>query len=535
MPKPKGAAKPRLLVVVEGDKEPSLAGLPTLTADEYLEGSRGSSSRGAVVVNLCRSYAYLSKGYYVSLLADARGQRALPSLEAIEQVNNPFAYFREMRELGLDTIDFKLLQSKKRLLPRVIVGDPGRPRVLAGGGERSLPGGSGPTYRVAELAYLETTAVFGSASERRFARQAKTVFGRYAFPALRMRLFREDDCWKMGQIFPSAFQQLSDEDRARLVEKLKNPTWLRAETPINRPRPFRIACLFDPNDPQKPSWEDTLDKFDRAALRKGALFEIIGLNDLARLPEFDALFIRTLTGIGCPSFAFAQRAASLDIPVIDDPESIARCSNKVYLHELFAREDIPTPKTLIISRRTPIETILSLGPPTIVKLPQGSFSLAVKKADDRRSLELILKDMFRQSPLLIVQEFTPTPFDWRIGVLDGKILFACKYHQAKAHWQIARKMPSGATRFGKVEAVAIADVPRPIRKVAVHGAKLIGDGLYGVDLKEVNGKALMIEINDNPNIETGYEDAVEKDRLYDAVIGSFVRRIRKATGQGASK
>ena len=534
MPKPPGATKPRLLVVVEGDKEPSLGDIPTLTADEYLEGAQGGSSRGAVVVNLCRSYAYLSKGYYVSLLADARGQRALPSLEAIEQVNNPFAYFREMRELGLDTIDFKLLQSKKRLLPRVIVGDPGRPRVLAGG-EQPHPEGSSPSYRVAELAYVETTAVFGSASERRFARQSKTVFSRYAFPALRMRLFREDDYWKMGQIFPAPFQQLSDDDRARLVEKLKNPTWLKAEAPQSRPRPYRIACLFDPNDPQKPSWDDTLDKFERAALRKGVLFEIIGLNDLARLPEFDALFIRTLTGISCPSFAFAQRASSLDIPVIDDPESIARCSNKVYLHELFAREDIPTPKTLIVSRRTPIETILSLGPPTIVKLPHGSFSLAVKKADDRASLETILKEMFRQSPLLIVQEFTPTPFDWRIGLLDRKILFACKYHQAKAHWQIARKMPSGSTRYGKVEAVAIHDVPPAVRKVALHGAKLIGDGLYGVDLKEVGGKALMIEINDNPNIETGYEDAVEKDRVYDAIIGSFVRRIRKATAQGAAK
>jgi glutathione synthase/RimK-type ligase-like ATP-grasp enzyme len=522
-----------LLVVLEGDREPSLADLPTLTADEYLEGARGGSARGAVVVNLCRSYAYLSKGYYVSLLADARGQRALPSLETIEQINNPFAYFRELRELGLDTIDFKLVQSKKRLLPRVIVGDPGRPRMLDAGGERAGPDGSGPSYHPTEMAYIETTAVFGSAGERRFARQGRTTFRRYAFPALRMRMFREDDCWKMGQIFPAPFHQLSAGDRTRLVEKLKNPTWLSAEPAANRPKPYRIACLFDPNDPQKPSWEDTLDKFDRAALRKGALFETIGLNDLARLPEFDALFIRTLTGIGCPSFAFAQRAASLDIPVIDDPESIARCSNKVYLHELFAREDIPTPKTLIVSRRTPIETIMELGPPTIVKLPQGSFSLAVKKADDRKALEEILKDMFRQSPLLIVQEFTPTPFDWRIGVMDGRILFAAKYHQAKAHWQIARKMPNGATRFGKVEAVAIEAVPASVRKVALRGSKLIGDGLYGVDLKEVNGKALMIEINDNPNIETGYEDVFEKDKLYDAVIASFLRRIRKGAAQGA--
>jgi glutathione synthase/RimK-type ligase-like ATP-grasp enzyme len=349
-----------------------------------------------------------------------------------------------------------------------------------------------------------------------------------------MRMFRENDAWKLGQIFPAPFHQLGEDDKARLVAKLKNATWLRAGTPTARPKPFRIGCLFDPNDPQKPSCEDTLDKFDRAALRKGALFEVIGLNDLGRLPELDALFIRTLTGIGCPSFAFAQRAASLGMPVIDDPESIARCSNKVYLHELFAREDIPTPKTLIVSRRTPIDTILSLGPPTIVKLPHGSFSTAVKKADDRAELEAILKDMFKQSPLLIVQEFTPTPFDWRIGVLNGRILFAAKYHQARAHWQIARRMPSGATHFGKVEAVPVDAVPAAVRRIAVRGSKLIGDGLYGVDLKEVNGKALMIEINDNPNIEVGEEDGIEKDKLYDTVIAGFLRRIRRGAAQGAS-
>ncbi len=267
----------------------------------------------------------------------------------------------------------------------------------------------------------------------------------------------------------------------------------------------------------------------RSAFRKGALFETIGLGDLSRLPEFDALFIRTLTGIEAPSYSFAQRAASLGMPVIDDPESISRCSNKVYLHELFQREDIPTPRTLIVSRRTPIAKCLELGPPMIVKLPQGSFSQAVKKADDRKELEQILGDMFKRSPLLIVQEFTPTAFDWRIGVLDGRVLFCCKYFQARSHWQIAQRSPGGGTRYGKVEAVPNDQIPPAVRKIALRGARLIGLGLYGVDIKEVDGRPLMIEINDNPNIDAGYEDVFIKDKLYDSIIASFLRRIRRET------
>jgi glutathione synthase/RimK-type ligase-like ATP-grasp enzyme len=213
------------------------------------------------------------------------------------------------------------------------------------------------------------------------------------------------------------------------------------------------------------------------------------------------------------------------MPVIDDPQSIMKCSNKVYLHALFQREGVPTPKTITVSRRTKLEEIHELGFPLIVKLPQGTFSAAVKKADNDKELRAILQEMFKDSPLLIVQEFTPTPFDWRICILEGKILFACKYHQAKDHWQIARRFASGFTRFGKVEAVPIGKVPAAVKQVALKGAELIGDGLYGVDLKETEAGPLMIEINDNPNIETGYEDTIEKDRVYKQIIRAFLRRI----------
>ncbi|MFN6118621.1 MAG: hypothetical protein ACK5CE_03125, partial [Actinomycetes bacterium] len=47
--------------------------------------------------------------------------------------------------------------------------------------------------------------------------------------------------------------------------------------------------------------------------------------------------------------------------------------------------------------------------------------------------------------------------------------------------------------------------------------------------KEVEGRPLVIEINDNPSIEQGVEDLVLKDTLYDAVIRSFVRRIEART------
>jgi glutathione synthase/RimK-type ligase-like ATP-grasp enzyme len=339
-------------------------------------------------------------------------------------------------------------------------------------------------------------------------------------------MYHEEDGWRVGQIFPSSLQQLNEEETGLFAEQMARGAFVSVAHVSEQAKPQRIACLWDENDNFKPSWEDTLEKFERVALKQGALFETITKNDMARLPEYDALFIRTCTAIDHFSFTFAQRAESLGMPVIDDPQSIIKCSNKVYLHELFQREDIPTPKTITVSRRTKMKEIAELGFPMIVKLPQGTFSAAVKKADNEKELKAIFRVMFKDSPLLIVQEFTPTPFDWRICTLEGKILFACKYHQAKDHWQIARRFDSGFTRFGKVEAVAISKTPAAVKEIALKGADLIGKGLYGVDLKETDAGVLIIEINDNPNIETGYEDVIEKDRIYKQIIGTFLRRIQ---------
>ena len=381
-------------------------------------------------------------------------------------------------------------------------------------------------YRQGDQPYCEITSILGRTEDRRFRRQCRAIFQVYSFPLLRVRMFREPDGWKVGQIFPLSLSQLGEDERSLLSIQVQKTDFTEIQPGWQPPKLHRIACLWDADDPFQPSCVDTLDKFSRAALRQGVLFEVISKDDLGRLAEYDALFIRALTGIDNYTFTFAQRAHSMGMPVIDDPQSIMKCSNKVYLHELFQREDIPTPRTIIVSRRTPKAEIAQLGFPIIVKLPQGSFSVAVKKADNPESLEKVLSEMFKQSPLLIVQEFTPTPFDWRIAVLDGQVLFTCKYHQAKDHWQISRHFESGFTRHGKVEAVPIRSVPSEVKKLALRGAALIGDGFYGADIKETVNGPLMIEINDNPNLETSYEDQVEKDRIYDRIVSVFLRRLR---------
>ncbi len=71
------------------------------------------------------------------------------------------------------------------------------------------------------------------------------------------------------------------------------------------------------------------------------------------------------------------------------------------------------------------------------------------------------------------------------------------------------------------------DAPAGAVELAVRAANLIGRGLYGVDVKEVEDRFLVVEVNDNPTIEAGHEDAVLREKLYAMIVQSFVDRIEE--------
>ncbi len=524
--------RPPYLIVAERADHALFGRAASRTPDEYLEGkSADTLAENVTVVNLCRSYHYLSRGYYVSLLADARNQQALPSLRLIEEITNPYAYFLALRAAGVETIDFKVVKGR-RVLPKLIVAEPRGEEPSAGPGESLLRGetvAEPARYEPAPGEHHEVTAVFGRTLDPRFRRHCASVFRVYPFPILRIRIYRDEDLWKVGQIYPLSLGQIGDAELQLLKEELAAPRFAVAAPAAARSAPYRIAVLMDAEDPFAPSDEETFAKLERTGERSGVLYEEIGKDDLPILAEYDALFIRTVTGMDHYSFLFAQRAKSLGIPVIDDPQSTVRCSNKVYLTELFRKAGLPTPKTLTISRRSPLEEAEALGYPLIVKQPDGTFSAAVKKAADRQELEQLTRLMFKRSPLLTLQEYQPTEFDWRVGVLDGSLLYVCKYYMVKGHWQIVSKSRSGRPRYGSVEAVPLEGVPDRVAALAVEAAALIGDGLYGVDVKETDAGPVIIEINDNPDLWVGEEDAVVGERLYAQITSAFLRRIQEST------
>jgi glutathione synthase/RimK-type ligase-like ATP-grasp enzyme len=474
-----------VLIVVENPKlwPLDIPETEIVVARDYLTDPRFFAMKRAKVFNLCRTYGYQTLGYYVSLLAAARGHKPMPSVETIQDL-------RQSALLRIASEDIEALLQKT--LARI----------------RSRR--------------FELSIYFGRNLAKRYDRICQALFGHFPAPFLRAEFVRADQ-WRLHSLRSIASNDIADSHHAFVLEQAQRFFARPRVADPERPR-YDLAILVNPEDPHPPSDERALRRFARVGKKLDIGVWPIGKQDYGRLSEYDALFIRETTNVNHHTYRFARRAEAEGLVVIDDAESIVRCSNKVYQAELFEKHGIDCPKTLIVHRENAAAVGDALGFPCVLKRPDGSFSTGVRRADDPAQLALYLEEFFRDSELVVAQAFVPSSFDWRVGVLDGQALWACRYHMARGHWQIRRE--SGAdTSYGKVETLPVADAPAKAVEIAVRAASLIGRGLYGVDVKELDGRFLVMEVNDNPSIDAGYEDAVLKDELYERILRSFIERI----------
>lgn len=170
------------------------------------------------------------------------------------------------------------------------------------------------------------------------------------------------------------------------------------------------------------------------------------------------------------------------------------------------------------------EIVRELGLPCVLKQPDSAFSQGVFRADTREALAAGLERLLSRSDLVVVQSFMPTEFDWRVGVFDGQPLFVCRYFMADGHWQIYHHGEQ-RTAEGDTETIAVEDAPREVLDLALTTANAIGEGFYGVDIKTVAGRHVLMEVNDNPNVDRGVEDAILGDELYDRIMKVMRARV----------
>ena len=472
-----------------GDWSLDLVGVDVVPAAAYLDDPAFRTRASTQVFNLCDSYEYQSAGYYVSLLAQARGHDPLPDIKAIEALRTP---------------------DPQQMLPATLL-----PVIDA-------------AFATIDPAIGAVTVhgYFGRAVDHRFARLCELLFNWIKTPLLQATFEPEKGRWQLRHLAAIPAAGLPPQHVPIVIDAAA--ACLQAHHDRHREPSAvvpTVAILCGATDADQPSNPAALQKFVEAAQDLGMRAEIITPADAARLTEFDGLFMRDTTAIDHYTYRLARAAAHAGLVVIDDADSILKCNNKVYLSELLQQHGIPAPKSLHVDRRHLGAVTAALGLPCILKQPDGAFSNGVVKVASEAELEVSAAALLAHSERILAQAYLPTAFDWRIGVIDRQPLFACKYYMAHGHWQIIKRERDDRWYEGATEAVALCDVPPPVLAMALRTAGLIGDGFYGVDLKQVGDSCTIIEINDNPNVDAGNEDAILDDDLYRQVMQVFRDRI----------
>jgi glutathione synthase/RimK-type ligase-like ATP-grasp enzyme len=246
--------------------------------------------------------------------------------------------------------------------------------------------------------------------------------------------------------------------------------------------------------------------------------------DISRIPSMDALFIRARTDPMNVTYVAARMAALHGIPVIDDPESIQICSDKINMYSHLIRKNVALPKTVFMPKEDlTVENVTNLfdelGTPLILKEPSTSFSLRVERVNDIAEFFHVAKRFIKLSDWIVVQQYVESKYDWRIGVLNGEFLYACKYTIPSVTFKIQASV-NGHIVYCGVESVPEDKVPAHVRRLGIDAGNAIGHGLYGVDIKNNNGDACVIEVNDNPSIESGEDDCYP--RVFEQIIAHLL-------------
>lgn len=461
-----------------------------ITTRDYLAHPALFKGQRPKVINLSSTFGYQSRGYYASLLAGSRGHKVIPTVETMIDLSE-----RKLYENALPELELALNKCRKEL------GEfPAKVRIF-----------------------------FGIGQSKAWDRFARLLFDWFRAPALEVTI-KDDLGWAgIRKIAFVPLARILGEERARFLASLDTHTnreW--RDTRARTPSRYTFATLVNPQEELPPSEIASLRYWAKTAERMGVEVEPITRKELAKLANYDALFIRETTAISNHTYRFARRAEQEGMPVIDDPLSMIRCTNKVYLSELMIANKVPVPPTVMIAGPADLELAAqTLGFPLVLKIPDSSFSRGVRKAENFAELKALAEKWLEDSDLLIAQKYVPTRYDWRIGVLGGQPLFAVQYLMAKKHWQIVNHERQGKPDQGGVKAFTLKSAPAAVIDTAVRAARCIGDGLYGVDLKETDDGVFLIEVNDNPNLDHGYEDLGEKDEVWVKLTQWFLDRLER--------
>lgn len=227
-------------------------------------------------------------------------------------------------------------------------------------------------------------------------------------------------------------------------------------------------------------------------------------NKMVELPK--VAIPRTGSGTGYFGLAILRHLERLGVPMVNSSSSIESTKDKLYAHQIFAEQGIPTPKTLLVKH--PINANLvqkEIGFPAVVKIMAGSYGKGVYQVTSKsRFVDFIdFAHGINTDEAILVQEYIDTHpgEDLRVFVVGGKVLGAMKRSAKDGSFK------ANISRGGRGVAYEVTPV---IEQIALKVCKSLELEVAGVDLLFGKDGFLVCEANSAPGFK-GFEQATGVD------------------------
>ena len=242
-------------------------------------------------------------------------------------------------------------------------------------------------------------------------------------------------------------------------------------------------------------------------------------NRLVDIP--DVIIPRTGSGTGYFGFAILRHLERLGIPTVNPSYAIEATKDKLYAHQIFAENSIPTPKTMLVKH--PVNATLvdrEIGWPAVVKIMAGSYGKGVYQVTSKSRFQDFIEFAhgIKTDEAIIVQEYVDTHpgEDLRVFVVGDRVLGAMKRSAKDGSFK------ANITRGGVGERYPLT---AEIEDLALRVARSLDLEIAGVDLLFGQDGFLVCEANSAPGFE-GFERATGID-VAQAIVDYARSKVNK--------
>ena len=244
-------------------------------------------------------------------------------------------------------------------------------------------------------------------------------------------------------------------------------------------------------------------------------------------PEKTLIMMRGLhPKFGCESWNVMAKSLEHDgYKLINSVRCNSICNDKWYNQIIFQRNNIPTPKTVLVRHAEDASRTaekLNNKYPMILKTSIGSTGVGVMFVESEKSLNGIVQLLYRENKYIdiLLQEYIKTDYDVRAIVVSGKVLGSMKRPIVDGDFR------SNVSQGSKPE---IHQLTKLEESETLRAADAVGGDLVGVDFIPAKDrekeKPLFIEVNSNPGL-MGIEKTLSKNNfsITEEILNIYMNR-----------